>query len=226
MAAGGVGEYDVSYSLPCEGRYRLWLRVLGRDIRDSPWQVTCLPAQPAPRRALRSYSASLPRPGSSSTSSRPRSRRSTPGRPARPSSANSWASLGSRTAADEDLILAVGSRGRGRGEFTNPQGVAVTQQGEILVCDSNTQCVQVGSTDQTQSSAVLQVFCSRTGQFVRRWGARGRQPGQLQRPTGLAVLQDGRVAVSDYDNKWVSLHDPAGKFLGKVGLDKEEKMAS
>ena len=44
---------------------------------------------------------------------------------------------------DDDLILVIGSRGRGKGEFTNPQGVAVTSTGEILVCDSNSQCVQV-----------------------------------------------------------------------------------
>ena len=70
-----------------------------------------------------------------------RSRRSTPG--SRPMSANSWNSLGSsRNAMDDDLIIAIGSRGRGRGEFTNPQGVAVTNAGEILVCDSNSQCVQ------------------------------------------------------------------------------------
>ena len=40
-------------------------------------------------------------------------------------------------------ILIVATRGRGRGEFTNPQGVAVTKEGDILVADSNTQCVQV-----------------------------------------------------------------------------------
>ena len=44
---------------------------------------------------------------------------------------------------DDDLLLSVGSRGRGKGEFINPQGVCVTSDGDILVCDSNTQCVQV-----------------------------------------------------------------------------------
>ena len=71
--------------------------------------------------------------------------------------------------------------------------MAVTSSGDILVCDSNTQCVQVFSS---------------SGQFVTRWGVRGRSPGQLQRPTGVTVLRDGRVAVSDYDNKWISIHEP------------------
>ena len=135
---GESGEYDIVYSLPTEGRYRMWIRIYGKDIQDSPFQVTCLPEQQPDRRNVRSYSASLPRP-----SSRIRSRRSTPGN-SRPMSANSWNSLGStRNIIDDDLILSVGSRGRGKGEFTNPQGVAVTSEGDILVCDSNTQCVQV-----------------------------------------------------------------------------------
>ena len=91
------------------------------------------------RRGVRSYSASLPRP----SSTRVRSRRYTPGS-SRPMSANSWNSMGSsRNLMDDDLIMAVGNRGRGKGEFTNPQGVAVTSTGDILVADSNTQCVQV-----------------------------------------------------------------------------------
>ena len=106
---------------------------------------------------------------------------------------------------DDDLVMVIGSRGRGKGEFTNPQGVAVTSSGEILVCDSNSQCVQVFSA---------------TGEFQSRWGVRGRSPGQLQRPTGVAVLKDGRVAVSDYDNKWISIHEHSGKFVMKMGGSK------
>ena len=197
VLAGETGEYDIVYCLPSEGRYRMWIRILGQDIQDSPFQLTCLPDEDPVRRGVRSYSGSLPRPAS-----RIRSRRSTPCG-SRPISANSWNSLGSsRNAMDDDLVMAVGSRGRGKGEFTNPQGVAVTSEGDILVCDSNTQCVQVFSS---------------TGQFLSRWGVRGRSPGQLQRPTGISVLRDGKVAVSDYDNKWISIHEPNGKFVTKMG---------
>ena len=31
------------------------------------------------------------------------------------------------------------------------------------------------------------------------------------------VLQDGKIAVSDYDNKWISVHEPSGKFVSKFG---------
>ena len=62
----------------------------------------------------------------------------------------------------------------------------------------------------------MKVFSSE-GKFMSRWGVRGRSPGQLQRPTGVTVLRDGRIAVSDYDNKWVSIHEPGGKWVSKIG---------
>ena len=37
----------------------------------------------------------------------------------------------------------MGARGRARGEFLNPQGVAVTLKGDLLVTDSNNQNVQM-----------------------------------------------------------------------------------
>jgi len=197
IVAGESGEYDVVYSLPKEGRYKMWIRVYGEDIQDSPFQITCLPDEDS-RFGVRSYSGSLPRPKPQGVRQQ---RKSTPG--GRPVSARSWNSLGSsRNTMDDDLILAVGTRGRGKGEFTNPQGVAVLGTGRILVCDSNNQCVQVFSP---------------TGALLSRWGIRGRSPGQLQRPTGIAVMKDGNIAVSDYDNKWISVHEPSGKFVSKMG---------
>ena len=59
---------------------------------------------------------------------------------------------------DDDLIMAVGNRGRGKGEFTNPQGVAVTITGDILVADSNTQCVQVRFQVELRLKAAIRLF--------------------------------------------------------------------
>ena len=56
--------------------------------------------------------------------------------------------------------------------------------------------------------------------FIARWGARGRLPGQLQRPTGLAITREGLVAVSDYENKCVSLFDLDGKYRNRIGAGK------
>ena len=64
------------------------------------------------------------------------------------------------------------------------------------------------------STSPLQIF-SNEGEFKSRFGVRGRSPGQLQRPTGVAVHPSGDIIIADYDNKWVSIFSCEGKF--KVG---------
>lgn len=65
-------------------------------------------------------------------------------------------------------------------------------------------------TVQTNVSC-LQIF-STEGEFKSRFGVRGRSPGQLQRPTGVAVHPSGDIIIADYDNKWVSIFSSEGKF--------------
>lgn len=40
VVPGESGEYDIVYTLPSEGRYRMWIRIYGKDIQDSPFQVS------------------------------------------------------------------------------------------------------------------------------------------------------------------------------------------
>ncbi|NWR59872.1 TRIM3 protein, partial [Bucorvus abyssinicus] len=58
---------------------------------------------------------------------------------------------------------------------------------------------------------------SNEGQFRLRFGVRGRSPGQLQRPTGVTVDTNGDIIIADYDNRWVSIFSPEGKFKTKIG---------
>jgi len=53
-----------------------------------------------------------------------------------------------------------------------------------------------------------------------RFGVRGRLVGQLQRPVGVAILSNGNIAIADYDNKWISIFDPTGKFMSRIGHGK------
>ena len=75
-----------------------------------------------------------------------------------------------------------------------------------MVTDSNNQCVQC--------------FDSVTGCVRLRFGARGRGPGQLQRPTGVALMQNGNLAIADYDNKCVTVFEPSGKYVNRIGVGK------
>ena len=111
----------------------------------------------------------------------------------------------------------MGARGRARGEFLNPQGVAVTLKGDLLVTDSNNQNVQMFTrsvitvmmmmmimmmmmmimmmmmTMMTMMMMMMMMMIMMmmmflsSGVFIQRWGTRGRFPGQLQRPTGITI---------------------------------------
>ncbi|KAM4697235.1 tripartite motif-containing protein 3 [Discoglossus pictus] len=70
---------------------------------------------------------------------------------------------------------------------------------------------------KTIQGDIMEVFTNE-GQFKLRFGVRGRSPGQLQRPTGVAVDMNGDIIVADYDNRWVSIFSPEGKFKNKVGV--------
>jgi len=75
-----------------------------------------------------------------------------------------------------------------------------------VVTDSGNQCTQIFGPQ---------------GELRTRFGVRGRGPGQVQRPTGVCVLPTtGHYAVSDYDNKCVSVFDAQGKYLHRVGHGK------
>ncbi|XP_054722216.1 tripartite motif-containing protein 2-like isoform X2 [Uloborus diversus] len=188
------GSYDMHYTVPKEGTYQLSIKFLGQHIYGSPFIV---------KSYIEEESSSSDRPVSSKIP------RTTGVRQRTSKSSSSNRSSGSRlrnNAIEDDLILKIGNRGRGRGEFTNPQGVCCTSDGKIVVADSNNQCVQV--------------FASGTGEFRLRFGARGRSPGQMQRPTGVTILPNGNYVVADYENKWVSIFDSYGKYVSRIGIGK------
>ena len=56
--------------------------------------------------------------------------------------------------------------------------------------------------------------------FNFRFGVRGRSVGQMQRPTGVAALSNGNYVVADYENKWISIFEPSGKFVTRIGHGK------
>lgn len=83
---------------------------------------------------------------------------------------------------------------------TSPDSAPVVHR-RALIADSNSQCVQV--------------FNVATGECLLKFGVRGRQASQLQRPTGVAVTANGNYLVADYDNKWVGVFSPEGKYINR-----------
>lgn len=186
------GSYDLIYTIPKEGIYQLGIRLFDQHIKGSPFRVKAY---------IEEESSSSDRP----VSKIPRTMGVRQHATKRTPSAKSGGSNRRSNPIEDDLVMRVGTKGRNKGEFTNPQGVCCTPSGKITVADSNNQC--------------LQVF-NGTGECKFRFGIRGRSAGQLQRPTGVAVMTTGNYVVADYDNKWVSIFEPNGKFVSRVGVGK------
>ncbi|CAL9699955.1 unnamed protein product [Knipowitschia caucasica] len=187
------GTYEFLFTAPREGTFSLSLCLYGQPIKGSPFKIKasrCIDLSPTSD----GLKKRLKSPGSAHVKQkaikRPASMYSTGRRKENP--------------IEDDLIFRIGTKGRNKGEFTNLQGVA-TSTDKILIADSNNQCVQIFSNE---------------GQFRSRFGVRGRTPGQLQRPTGVAVHPNGDIIIADYDNKWVSIFTCEGKFKNKIGTGK------
>jgi len=100
-------------------------------------------------------------------------------------------------------VRSVGCSGSGPGQFQFPKGLAVTENGHLLVCDFGNHRVQV--------------FDMADGfKYVREWGAKGADEGQFNSPLDITVNCDGEFLVSDMNNR-IQIFDNQGKFLRMFG---------
>lgn len=192
------GTYELTYLVRDPGSYVLEISLYGQPIKGSPFRIKAERESDSLERP-RSVAGRPPSSSSAMSSAVKQKGNSRPN-----SSRSQGSNRRSANTVDDDLLISIGFKGRGKGEFLNPQGIA-TKGDNIVIADSNNQCVQIFSS---------------SGECRLRFGTRGRQPGQLQRPTGVSVSAFGNYLVADYDNKWVSVFDPEGKYLSKIGSGK------
>lgn len=83
-----------------------------------------------------------------------------------------------------------GKTGQDKGQFSNPDGIAVDDKGMIYVGDSG--------------NARIQVFDRRL-EFVRTIGTRGTGNGQFNWISGLCVTSNNEVVVSDFKNHSIQM---------------------
>ena len=82
-----------------------------------------------------------------------------------------------------DFLYQFGKRGPGNGEFDAIGGLAIDKSGRLVVCDSSNSRIQLFKLDGT--------FCSKFGIF--------------NRPVSVAVFEDGKFAVTDWNNHCVQI---------------------
>ncbi len=104
---------------------------------------------------------------------------------------------------DEEYIGQFTTYGKGDGQLVWPTAIAVDRaSGNVYVSDERRHDVQVFDRD---------------GAFIRKLGSFGSDPGQLNRPAGLAVAPNGDVLVSDGLNNRVQRWSPDGQVLAVWG---------
>lgn len=78
----------------------------------------------------------------------------------------------------------------GNRAFLRPQGLVVDRNGNIIVADSRNHRIQVFDSD---------------GRFLWKYGIQGVGPNEMDRPAGVALLPDGKIAIVDFGNNRVLL---------------------
>lgn len=102
-------------------------------------------------------------------------------------------------------VIAFDEKGKVHFEITNelarPTGMALSGE-RLVIADS--QLHQI-------------VICGVNGQFISKFGGRGRGPGEFNFPTHVGVDDAGRIYVTDSMNHRIQVFDPSGRFLREFG---------
>ena len=95
-----------------------------------------------------------------------------------------------------------GVSGSGPDLFDQPTDVVVAPNGDIFVTDSH----RNGTNNRV-------VRFTSTGRFVKEWGRKGTDRGELSEPHTIAMDSRGRLFVGDRENNRIQVFDQDGKLL-------------
>ncbi|BET01527.1 Hypothetical protein NTJ_14343 [Nesidiocoris tenuis] len=99
--------------------------------------------------------------------------------------------------------LTFGTEGVENGQLCRPWGVCCDREGKIVVADRSNHRIQIFSPE---------------GRFLSKFGSHGKNPGQFDRPAGVAVdFSNGRIVVADKDNHRIQVFAEDGRFLFAFG---------
>lgn len=102
-----------------------------------------------------------------------------------------------------ESYLKFGKKGTEIGEFNGIFGVAVDDEGHIIITDCHNHRVQV---------------FNQNGGFMFQFGRKGEGSGQFQCPTGVGVDPDGRIVVCERLGSRMQIFDRDGMFLQKFAV--------
>ncbi|KAK3106181.1 hypothetical protein FSP39_014420 [Pinctada imbricata] len=100
------------------------------------------------------------------------------------------------------VIRRFGKNGRGKGNFKNPCGVAVTKTGDIAVADTENHRIQV---------------FTENGTFKHKFGSKGSKINQVNYPMCIVVTEDDHLAITDSVNACVKIFTVDGQIIQVLG---------
>lgn len=95
-------------------------------------------------------------------------------------------------------VMNIGTEGVGEGQFKYVEDFAFTKDGHLLVTDA--------------FHAWVQVFDSKSGKFISRFGGKGEDDQHLDKPEGIAVDPAGNIFIADYNSGFVKKYDANYKW--------------
>ncbi len=132
---------------------------------------------------------------------------------------------------DGKILMTLGKDGvAGNNEsqdlFNAPSNVVVAPNGDVFIGDGH------GVINNQPTNARI-VKLTKDGKFIKAWGRRGTEPGELETPHMLAMDTMGRLFVADRGNARIQIFDQDGRYLTEwkqfgrpsgVYIDKNDNM--
>tara|TARA_R110002167_G_scaffold366418_3_gene596455 strand:+ start:330 stop:1238 length:909 start_codon:yes stop_codon:yes gene_type:complete len=112
-------------------------------------------------------------------------------------------------------VMDIGTAGTEPGQFTYVEDFAFTADGKLLATDA--------------AHAFVQVFDKTTGKYISRFGGKGDDDKNLDKPEGISVDPAGNIFVADYNTGDVKVYDKNYQWLrsfSEYGSDPGENIKS
>ena len=188
------GIYNISYYPRVQGTYKLLLKVNGKHISGSPFNVTVKPFHVRPV-------LSFGKEGSGNGMLR------SP-RPLAVTDRDEIAVVDNGNHrvlvfdSNGTFLRSFGHRGKNAEEFSYPNGIAIDKDKKVFVAEICNDRVQILSWE---------------GRHLGSFGGKGSLDSQLLSPWGLSLDSTGNVIVADRHNKMIKIFTPDGTFVMKIG---------